>query len=299
MTSQPDYQTDFEAWASLAAQLRSMPEDERTTAVQARGLATHDWTRIHESWAGQLNEDIANGRMERPGRYAELCREAMAQRSSEISAVSAKAPAPSSQGAAPAPEPPRPAERKPDPGTDKSSRARKRAHLMNTMELPQTEMPAAEPSQAAPAPRKPQKTLPPQPSAQHVEAPLPLAPPSQAAHSARTSQPSSDFRGDLTGGHQPIPPKAAQLQTEVASYSAAEIVHQYDRGTGWSLEQYAELSAKLEREPERAEALWTERGIAHDDARNEIVEHWKKKLADDPALWARYQRLVAQHRQRG
>ncbi len=65
-------QTDFEAWAHLAARLRLRTAAERGAILRDLGLL-HSWDEIHETWSRRLNQDIAAGRMELPHRYARIC----------------------------------------------------------------------------------------------------------------------------------------------------------------------------------------------------------------------------------
>ena len=88
MAGAPDVANDFEAWARVAALLRQCTPETTAAALREIGLDTAVWREVNEDWARLLNEDIAAGRMDRPQRYALICREEQtAQREQRSSAA--------------------------------------------------------------------------------------------------------------------------------------------------------------------------------------------------------------------
>jgi len=80
MTRRPEVEQQFEAWAQVAARLRHRPREERLTILDELGLTESYWRDVNEAWAKSLNDDIAAGRMERPYRYAQICKRELARR---------------------------------------------------------------------------------------------------------------------------------------------------------------------------------------------------------------------------
>lgn len=80
MADEPgNVRSDFEAWAHVAARLRQRSTVEQHAILAELGLVDV-WEAIHEQWAGLLNCDIAAAQLERPARYAAICRDEMARR---------------------------------------------------------------------------------------------------------------------------------------------------------------------------------------------------------------------------
>lgn len=84
MTSRPDVEQQFEAWAQVAARLRHRPRNEKVEILEGLGLSESYWRDVNEAWAKSLNEDIAAGRMERPFRYAQICKAELARRDDPV-----------------------------------------------------------------------------------------------------------------------------------------------------------------------------------------------------------------------
>jgi hypothetical protein len=80
MGETPDVANDFDAWAHVAALVRQRSVEERVTLLRDLGIDHATWRELNEDWARLLNEDIAAGRMDRPRRYAQICRDELARR---------------------------------------------------------------------------------------------------------------------------------------------------------------------------------------------------------------------------
>src|ERR1700734_2492397 len=64
---------DFEAWAALSARMLGRTLDERLDMLEELDVRSADWMRSDEHYASALAADLAEGRMERPERYAGKC----------------------------------------------------------------------------------------------------------------------------------------------------------------------------------------------------------------------------------
>lgn len=106
MADRPNVEEVFEAWAHVAARVRKRSREERETILSGLGIGP-EWDAVHEMWSKRLNEDILANRMDRPQRYARICREEQQRRNRTGAGPTSGAP--ETAPAAPAPAPPAPA----------------------------------------------------------------------------------------------------------------------------------------------------------------------------------------------
>lgn len=79
MADRPNVEDVFEAWAHVAARIRKRPKDEQRVILESLGIGP-EWDSVHETWSRRLNEDIVANRMDRPERYARICRDEQERR---------------------------------------------------------------------------------------------------------------------------------------------------------------------------------------------------------------------------
>ena len=263
-----DVERDFEAWAVVAARLRQRSTQEKRAILDAEGIAEATWSRINEAWAKVLNDDIAASRMDRPYRYAELCKAELARRNS-----TPPAPPPSTPPPATTPSTPPPPGRAPRP------------------DFRDSVTPPAKP----PAPRSRQmKTA---PGISREELGGANQPPTERFDPNAGPAP-DDFRRELVPVEKPLaPPMPYQIDTVEGGEGAADLVEAASQAKAaalWPLAKWAELCSRLEAAPEDAERIWREVGVTNPRARPHIRDHWKKRLAQNPAERDQYKTLVSE-----
>jgi hypothetical protein len=64
----------------------------------------------------------------------------------------------------------------------------------------------------------------------------------------------------------------------------------------WSAERYAQYCAELYSWPDQSEQVYARHGLARPDVRARVHEHWRQRLAADPALHDRWAAGVARAR---
>ncbi len=218
MAAPPDVDSDFEAWARVAAQLRLHGAAAQRAILDGLGLDEERWREINEDWSRLLNEDISAGRTGRPERYAAICRHDFAERTHEAIQRLRRALSDAPETARAAPWEP--------------------------MTLRQKDEPK------------------PAPAFQRVATQVS---PHVSPHVAR------DGDTDPAGSAEMV-----------------DAARQAELGSLWTVEQFAELACALDAHPERSDQLWRRAGISNPLARPHVLAHWKRVLATDPALAARY-----------
>ena len=270
-----DPAADFESWAQLAARLRLLDEGQQRALLAEHQLAD-SWASIHESWSRELNEDIAAGRMERPQRYAQLCREARHGRAD--GPPGALAP-PLPPGAPAPPPPPGAAQRQPPPPPARGSRGSGSASDFRQDLTPdhRPELPNLSQDETIT-------------TALPADEVLALA----LARAKRKPVVGDDFRARLSGNARPSTPSDDQHRTEpVGIEDMAAVAHEAHKSASWTVEEYAELCLRLDARPQDAGELWRARGIEHPNARQLVHILWRDKLREDPAPTGRYERYRA------
>ena len=256
-------EVDFLSWATVAARLRNRPLDEQDAILEELGWDGASWRGANELWARRITDDIAAQRLERPQRFAQLCREEMSVRRA-LDRVAA-------------------------------TRSRGVGGGTGTLDSSAGRRPSAHPVPRSPSPPLPSRHAPPSDGqitlTSEGSVPPPAAPADQGA----------DFRDELTGRRAPKRPHAGQRMTEADAMveRAADVVAQIDLGRSWSVEQYAALCAALASTPTRAEREWASRGIVQEAARNQIDLEWRRRFNAHPELEARWLSLIEQAQRHG
>ena len=106
----------------------------------------------------------------------------------------------------------------------------------------------------------------------------PQAPAPKALETVRGPSPEAQLTGPRP---QPAAPAASRGSTE---------------GDDWTIEQYAWLRAELERHPDRADRIWSLRGVDREAGRRAVIEIWEHRIAQSHELQAKYGDLMARYR---
>lgn len=133
-----------------------------------------------------------------------------------------------------------------------------------------------------------------------------LVPSPTDALAAEPNDPTPAFARQLVSrGLRPVEPTRDQEGTRVG-LSAAELSAARDaalaaeapagEGHDWTVEQYAWLRAELERHPDRADRIWSLRGVSSEASRGAVVDLWERRLGGSHELRARFEELMARYR---
>jgi hypothetical protein len=275
----PNVEEVFEAWAHVAARLRKRSVAEQATILADLGIGA-EWTAVHESWSRRLNDDIGAGRMERPERYASICREEQERRrrTSALPPRPTTPPAVASRALTPLAPPPV----APEPAAPPVPPRAFVPPLKGATPLPET-LDVVGPS--TPAVAAIDRTT--MPFAQVPENELRLAP--KSTHGG-------DFRKDLAQPTVPPLPGQDDTASEINLQETVAAARQVSAVVDWPLERWARLCVALESESE--EHAWRDQGVTSFRAREHAQRHWQKRIAGDAKLKADFQAIMARLRER-
>ena len=320
---------DFDAWASLSARLRGQGAEAIASTLQSLGLSEH-WPRADAYWRAVLIEDIADGRHERPRRYHQLCQSAAgsARRQAEPAPSVAQPPASQSPwtGETPASaKPPMPTPQSQAPQAQVQAPQAPVQAPQAPVQAPQAQMQA--PQARAQAPQARMQAQQAEPQAPQARLPPVRVPQAKAAGSPKKTQgfavapaapsPDAGFRGRLMGnvndpndsppsdaasagnfverlapqGIAVQAPAAGQTSTSTVGGESVDAAKAASDALRWPIEKYADVCARVEREPHRQELIWAEHGVVG-KYMVRVVKRWRKRFAEDPSLEAQWRALV-------
>jgi hypothetical protein len=87
MRARSSLKDDFDRWAQLSARMLRRPAIECARIVRDAGVES-EWNAADAHWYGVLIDDVEAGRLERVGRFRELCRLELGARTAEGAIVS-------------------------------------------------------------------------------------------------------------------------------------------------------------------------------------------------------------------
>lgn len=322
MADRPNVEEVFEAWAHVAARVRKRTREEQQKILGGLGIGA-EWDSVHETWSKRLNEDILANRMDRPQRYAQICREEQERRRRTGGAAADAPPAMPKTEAAPemfkpltggsGPPPPLPQPLPPNvqlgvkpagkPGKHPAMRRRAETLDIKESHVEGDAIPFGKKVEPQP-PRKqadtvdfrdlvtPQRVKPNFPWMLQERTTGAIAGAATDVNEQQDKRPSgapaSDFRKDLGVEKRPTMPRPNQDDTASGVDLAAtvEAARQVSEVMAWTVERYARVCVALERQPQNASAVWREHGITSPQAQAHASAQWQRRLDKEPSVKA-------------